>query len=164
MEILFKAGDILQLRKADQGDENFAYLVKRDAFKEYVEQVWGWDEDVQRKLHDRRFGTQDFRIISLNGKDVGIMSVALDPDCVHVNQLYILPGHQRQGIGGSCMSMVIKEASKLSLPVRLRVLRVNPRAVAFYERLGFTITGDTDTHILMHKAPDPISHATACGG
>ena len=32
MEILFKAGDILQLRKADHGDENFAYLVKRDAF------------------------------------------------------------------------------------------------------------------------------------
>ena len=162
-QLPFKGSDNLQLRKADQGDKNFAYEVKKAAFKEYVEQAWGWDEDVQRMLHDRRFGTQDLCIISLNGKDVGFMSVAIELDCVHINQLYILPGHQGKGIGGSCMSVVIKIGSELSLPVTLRVLKINPRAVAFYERLGFTITGDTDTHVLMHKAPDSISHAPARG-
>jgi RimJ/RimL family protein N-acetyltransferase len=35
------------------------------------------------------------------------------------------------------------------LPVRLRVLKVNPRALAFYRRLGFTCTGETETHDLM---------------
>lgn len=163
MVIPFKVSDSLQLRKAGQDDKDFAYQVKRVAFREYVEHVWGWEEEVQRKLHDRRFGTQDFLIISLNGKDVGIMSVAVEPDCVHVNQLYVLPEYQGQGIGRACMAMVTKWGSALSLPVILRVLKVNPRAVRFYERLGFTITGDTDTHVLMQKAPDSISHVTRLG-
>ena len=37
-----------RLRKASQGDREFAYQVKRATFKEYVEVVWGWDEDLGR--------------------------------------------------------------------------------------------------------------------
>ena len=151
MEIPFGSSDSIKLRKASQDDKEFAYQVKKAAFREYVERAWGWEEDEQRKLHDQRFRAQDFRIIDLHGTDVGIMSVAIEPDCVFVNQLYILPEHQGQGVGGSCMSMVIEVGSKLTLPVRLRVLTVNPRAVSFYQRLGFAVTGDTDTHFLMQN-------------
>ena len=139
----------LKLRKAGQDDKEFAYLVKRAAFREYVELVWGWDEDRQRQLHDRRFREQDFCIIDLDGKDIGIMSLAAAPDCVFVNQLYLLPEHQGQGFGRKCMLMVMERAGNLGLPVRCKVLKVNPRAVMFYKRLGFTITDDTDTHFLM---------------
>ena len=160
MELLFKASDRLKLRKADLDDSDFAYQVKRAAFREYAERVWGWDEDVQRQLHARRFKTQDLLIISQNGRNVGIMSVSVEPDRVYVKQLYVLPEHQGQGIGRACMSMVIERGNELSLPVGLRVLKVNPRAVAFYERLGFVTVGTTDTHFMMQKAPDSISHAT----
>ncbi|MCY3800536.1 MAG: GNAT family N-acetyltransferase [Chloroflexi bacterium] len=143
--------DGLKLRKAHQGDNEFAYQVKRAAFKDYAEQAWGWDEDSQRVLHERRFAEQDYRVISLDGRDVRIISVAVKPDCLFVNQLHVLPERQGQGIGRTCMLMVIDEGSKLGLPVRLQVLKVNPRALAFYERLGFAITGDTDTHFLMQS-------------
>ena len=86
--------DAIKLRTACQDDKEFVYQVKCAAMREYVEQTWGWDEDVQRELHDRRFGTQEFQIVSLDGHDVGIMSVALEPDCVFLNQIYILPEHQ----------------------------------------------------------------------
>ena len=151
MEISFETSDNLKIRMAGEDDKEFAYQVKKAAFKEYVEQVWGWDENKQRKLHDQRFAAQDFCVINLDGKDVGIMSVDLKRDSVFVNQIYILPEHQTQGIGRRCMSIVIEEGNKLNLPVRLRVLKVNHGAVAFYERLGFTITDDTDTHFLMQK-------------
>ena len=141
----------LKLRKAHQVDNEFTYQVRRSAFKCYVEQVWGWDEDSQRALHDRRFAEQEYRVISLDGRDVGVISVAGKPDCLFVNQLYVLPEHQGQGIGRTCMLMVIDEGSKLGLPVRLQVLKVNPRALAFYERLGFAIMGDTETHFLMQS-------------
>ncbi len=81
------------------------------------------------------------------------MSLALEPDCVYVNQIYLLPKHQGQGVGRRCMLLVLEAASKLSLPVRLRVLRVNVRAAAFYGRLGFATAGETDTHVLMQKVP-----------
>jgi GNAT superfamily N-acetyltransferase len=68
---------------------------------------------------------------------------------VKVNQLFLLPEHQGQGIGRRCMLAVMEEARGLGLPVRLRVLKVNPRALAFYGRLGFVRTGETDSHDLM---------------
>ena len=40
--------DSLTLRKAHPTDSEFAYSVKRAAFRSYVEQVWGWDEAVQQ--------------------------------------------------------------------------------------------------------------------
>ena len=80
----------ITLRKASPNDSEVAYCVKRAAFKEYVEQVEGWDEDEQRQLHERRFGAQDFRVINFAGIDVGIMAVVVEPDCVKVNQLFLL--------------------------------------------------------------------------
>lgn len=156
METLFEAKGGLHLRKTGQDDKDFAYRVKRAAFKAYVEQVWGWDEATQRKFHDRRFETQDFFVIESNGTDVGVLSMSVEPDCVHVHELYVLPEHQGQGVGGESMSIVIEAGNELGLPLRLRVLRVNPRAAAFYRRLGFAITGRTDTHVMMQRAPDSV--------
>ena len=141
------------LRNAGPDDKQFAYDVKRAAMREYVELVWGWDEEQQWQLHDRRFRAQDFQVIALDGEDVGVMSVDERPDCVFVNQIYVLPEHQGRGIGRKCMLMVMERASSVGLPVRLQVMKVNPRAVAFYERLGFTITGQTATHIQMQASP-----------
>jgi len=36
----------------------------------------------------------------------------------------------------------------MGLPVRLRVMRANPRALAFYQRLGFMRISETATHYL----------------
>ncbi len=137
------------LRKASPHDSEFAYWVKKAAFREYVEKVWGWDEEEQRQLHEQRFRAQDCRVINLAGTDVGIMALVTEPDCVRVNQLFLLPEHQGKGIGRQCMLLIMEEARQLGLPVRLQVLKVNPRALAFYQRLGFMRTGETDTHDLM---------------
>ena len=141
-----------KLRKASLDDEEFAYQVKRKGLKQYVDQVWGWNEDLQRQLHTRRFREQDFRIVELDGKDVGIISVAVKPDCLFVYQLYLLPEHQGRGIGRKCMLAVMEQGQGLGLPIRLRVMKVNARAVTFYKRVGFEITDVTDTHFLMQRS------------
>ncbi len=151
MDTPLQLSDRLKLRKASQDDMEFAFQVKRAAFREYAALVWGWDEDMQRQLHDRRFREQDYRIVNLDGKDIGIISMAVEPDCVFVNNLYILPEHQGQGVGRKCMQDILERGRDLGLTVRLQVLKVNPRAVVFYKRLGFTITDETDTHFLMQS-------------
>lgn len=157
MKIPLRVSDDATLREATPADKDFAYLVKKAAFKEYVEQVWGWEEADQRKLHDRRFRAEDFTVIAANGVEIGTMYVTLEPDCVQVHQIYILPEHQGQGVGRMCMLAVLDWASGLGLPVRLRVLKANPRAAALYERLGFTVTGETGTHLLMERSGEPRS-------
>jgi GNAT superfamily N-acetyltransferase len=139
----------LTLRQAGPNDSEFAYCTKRAAFKGYVEKIEAWDEYEQRQLHERRFGEQDFRVINQAGTDVGIIGVVKAPDCVKVNQLFLLPEHQGKDIGRRCMLLIMEEARRLGLPVRLRVMKVNPRALAFFERLGFVRIDETDTHHLM---------------
>jgi GNAT superfamily N-acetyltransferase len=139
----------LTLRSATPDDSKFAYCVKKAALREYVEKVWGWSEEEQRQLHERRFAAQELRVIRLGGTDVGIMAVVVAPDCLKVNGLFLLPEHQGQGMGRRCMLLIMEEARQLGLPVCLQVLKVNPRALAFYQRLGFTRTGETATHYLM---------------
>ena len=133
-------------REATAEDRGFAYEVKRAAFREYAEKVWGWDEAEQRQLHDSRFDPGDYRVIGLRGTDVGIVALAVAADAFVVNQLFVLPEFQDRGIGRRCMELLMEEADRLGLPVRLRVLKVNPRALRFYLRLGFTGTGETETH------------------
>lgn len=157
-----KAPSNKALQRMNTEDSEFAFCVKRAAFKEYVEKVSGWDEDEQRQLHDQRFGVQDFRLINLAGTDVGIMAIAVTPDCMKVNQLFLLPEHQGREIGRQCMLLVMEEARQLGLPVRLRVMKVNPRALAFYERLGFQRTGETNAHSLMEWAHNNSLQPTRC--
>jgi ribosomal protein S18 acetylase RimI-like enzyme len=141
----------LKLRKATADDSEFAYRTKKAAFREYLEKASGWNEEEQRKLHQRRFAEHDFRIIQLSGVDVGILAMSRQPDRIKLYQMFILPEYQGKGIGGACMKLLIKDAAVAKLPIQLQVLKVNPRAFGFYQRLGFKITGENDNHMLMEK-------------
>lgn len=154
-------------REATADDRGFAYEVKRAAFREYAEQVWGWDEAEQRQLHDSRFDARNYRVIGMGGAEVGIVALTVAADAFVVNQLFLLPEFQDRGIGRRCMELLMEEADRVGLPVRLRVLKVNRRALRFYLRLGFTGTGETETHHTLEwhrsecKAPLELRRASA---
>jgi ribosomal protein S18 acetylase RimI-like enzyme len=141
----------LNIRKAYASDREFVFTVKKAAFREYVEQVWGWDDSYQRELHDTRFASQDLRIIQFCGTDVGFLATSRTRATLKVNQLYILPEYQGRGIGSACMARILDDASLRQKPVVLQVLKVNTRGVIFYQRLGFTIVGESSTHFQMKK-------------
>ena len=141
----------LNIRKAQASDSEFVFTVKKAAFREYVEQVWGWDDNYQRELHDRRFASQDLRIIQFCGTDVGFLATSRSRATLKVDQLYILPEYQGRGIGSACMARVLDDANFRQKPVVLQVLKVNIRGIVFYQRLGFIIVGETTTHLLMKK-------------
>ena len=101
----------LNLRKAHASDSEFAFMVKEAAFREYVEQVWGWDDNYQRGLHDRRFAAQDVRIIQFRGIDVGFLATSSTSDALKVNQLFILPEYQGIGIGSACMRRIVDDTN-----------------------------------------------------
>ena len=143
----------LKSRKARATDSGFVFAVKKVAFREYVEQIWGWDEVYQKELHNRRFASQDLRIIQFNGIDVGFLSASANSDTFNVDQIYILPEYQGRGIGASCMRGIIDDANQEQKPVTLQVLRINTRATAFYQRLGFTIVDENSTHFQMKRLP-----------
>ncbi len=116
----------ITLRKPTPKDSEFVYIVKKAAYREYVEQVHGWNEDEQRRFHGQRFETQDFRIVHQGSTDVGVMAVVTAKDCVKVNQIFLPPEYQGRGIDETCMRRIMGETPQLGLPVRRRVLKVTP--------------------------------------
>lgn len=146
--------DGLAIRNAVQTDVDFTFAVKEAAFREYAEQVWGWDEIDQRELHELRFASQDVHIIQYWGIDVGYFSTSATADWMRVHQIFILPEYQRKGLGSACMRLIVSDASAQEKSVRLQVLKINTRATAFYLGLGFEIVDEDETHIQMAKSPD----------
>jgi GNAT superfamily N-acetyltransferase len=139
------------LRPATPRDSEFAYQVKKSTLGEYVRQVWGWDEEEQRRLHQRRFASQDFQVIKAFGSDVGVLALSHEPECLRVNQLLVMPEYQGKRVGTACMRQVLEDATRRRLPVRLQVLKVNHRAIEFYRRLGFSDVVVDETYIQMER-------------
>jgi ribosomal protein S18 acetylase RimI-like enzyme len=143
---------VYHLRPATHADHDFLYRLHVAAMKAVVAQVWGWDEAWQRQHFDDHFDPSHARIVVVDGTDVGVVAVEWREDAAFIASIEILPEYQGRGLGGAIIGDVITEAAARGLPVTLRVLKANPAARRLYERLGFTITGETDTHYLMRTA------------
>ena len=144
----------LSIRKAREIDSEFVFAVKKEAFREYAEQVWGWDESHQRESHNARFASHDFRIIGFRGTNVGFFATSNTSEKLTLHQLFILPEYQGRGIGSACMTRIVNEAKMEQKPVMLQVLKINTRAIAFYERIGFKIASDDSTHVQMVRSSE----------
>jgi ribosomal protein S18 acetylase RimI-like enzyme len=114
----------------------------------YVEPIWGWDEDEQGRRFDAHFDPATIEIITREGQDAGAVSIEKRDDTLFLSNIQILPAFQGRGIGTAIIEEMLDEARALGLPATLRVLKNNP-ARRLYERLGFRIFGETETHYLM---------------
>lgn len=144
----------IRLRPASEQDRRFAYEVKRAALGPHVARVWGWDEEVQQDFHSRDWAVRRPEIVVLDGVDVGTVQFVRGEADYHLGEFYLLPDRQRRGIGSHLLRRLLAAADAERLPVRLEVIKVNP-ARRLYERHGFTICGETETHFHMVRDPAP---------
>jgi ribosomal protein S18 acetylase RimI-like enzyme len=141
----------LTLRPATQADGEALFQLLKATMQDYVARTWGWDEAWQRAYFWDRFDPATERIVVLDGKDIGVLAVSEQHDRLFVERLYILPSYQGRGIGTQLLRGIMARAFDRELPVRLRVLKVNP-ARRLYERLGFAQVGETETSFIMEAA------------
>ena len=147
------------LRPATEDDSEFVYDLKRQALGPYIEATWGWDEAVQRDLHGQQFTPSETQVFVVGATPVGCVRVRRKNDEVVLVSIYILPAWQSKGIGAEALADLLREAHARHVPMRLRVLRVNERAIALYKRHGFEVVETTDTHYVMRAHP-PTSLAS----
>ena len=143
----------ISLRQATEVDREFAFQVLKTAFGKYVKEVYGWNEQLQRQIHQQRFRPSSTWIIKYDDKEIGLLAFDREIDHIRVRQLFLLLEYQGWGIGVYLMKDILKESKQKGIPVRLQVLKVNNRAKVFYERIGFSVTGETETHHKMEYKP-----------
>jgi len=141
------------LRPATDSDLALAYRIKKAAFKQYVDQVWGWDENYQQQRHAQDFRPSTIRIITYLDTDVGWLDLRKHWRGLFLAAFYILPDYQGRGIGSSVLQQLLLEAKTNKVSLSLGVLKVNTRAKKLYEKFGFKVESETDTHYMMTTSP-----------
>lgn len=138
----------IELRSATEDDYDFAFRVHRAAMRPYVERTFGWDEDFQARYFRLHFDPAKRDIIRYDDVDIGIFSVEVREESLFLAIIAILPRYQGLGIGTALLGQLQDRAKESGVRLTLQVLKVNP-ARKLYERLGFEVTGETETHYQM---------------
>lgn len=141
------------LRPATEDDFELQWELHRTTMRDYIEQTWGWDDEQQLKFQRERFVPEQMQVIQVDGEDAGLLLVQRRDDAIVLASIKIAPEHQSRGVGSQIIEEILAEAEERGLPVELRVLKVNP-ARGLYERLGFAVVEETETHYRM-RWPSP---------
>ena len=139
------------LSAATNFDFNFLYELKKIAYKEYVQQVWGWNETFQINFYKESLAEGNTKIIRSNEVPVGSVDVKEGDKSIFISGLYLLPEYQSKGIGTTIMQGLIKKAEAEKKRLELEVMRINTKAITFYQRLGFTLEERDKEKYFMYR-------------
>lgn len=138
-------------RPATVADGELACTLHRAAYKDVVRRQFGqWDEARQRQFFEDKWHPEAYEIVEIQGRPIGVLSVMRTQNEVRIVEIQLFPAYQGRGIGTELLQWELQLADEQGLPVRLQVLRQS-RARVLYERLGFRVYDETDTHLLMER-------------
>ena len=88
-------------------------------------------------------------VIECSSSDVGFVSARRGPGAIVVHTLCVAEEHRGRGLGGEIMRQLMAEAAAAGAGIEVFVLKANPRARAFYARLGFADADYPPHHFRM---------------
>jgi GNAT superfamily N-acetyltransferase len=111
-------------RAAIESDFDFLLELHEVTLRDHVDAIWGWDDNGFVRIDERA-------------------------DCHSLELLELHPRVQRRGIGATIVRAFVGRAYEARLPAILRVFKINVGARRLYQRLGFAIVGENETHYDM---------------
>jgi putative acetyltransferase len=129
----------VSLRPYDAKDEDAAVALWLRTWQatypelDFASRLHWWRERWRNEL------TKSADVVIAEGGGELIGFVTVDPRSGYLDQIVVAPEHWASGVGSSLVA-VAKRLSPSAL--ELHVNADNARAIRFYERLGFSVTGD----------------------
>lgn len=144
----------VSLRQATWDDYDFLRALQETAMRPHVEATYGyWDAEYQRERFRQNFDPTTRQVIVIDGADAGVLHLEERAEELFLAAIYLLPAYQKRGTGTRLLRAIIDRSEVLGKPIALRVLKGNLGARALYQRLGFGVTGESDTHYVMARYP-----------
>jgi ribosomal protein S18 acetylase RimI-like enzyme len=129
-------------------DRSNLYALYCLLLREYIEPVFGWDEEFQRQRFEREYPSHKTFLVPCGMMIAGFVVLKCESEEIHLSLLLLRPEFQSLGIGARVMELVLAQAKFLSVPVTLSCFRENDQALKFYARHGFRITYE-DAHFSL---------------
>ena len=145
------------IRYAAISDYAAIYALKSASVRPYVEKIWGWDENYQRKDFDEDFAAiSQFRVVEAEGAFAGFLQLSFNDECLTVVEIHLLPEYRSRGIGTDILRNMQKSADSKKRKIRIGCFKDNHRAKALYQRLNFLQIEETETHYIFEYQGFPI--------
>ena len=144
------AAEKIELRRATPKDFDMALNLYLVTMKPLTAELMTWDENKQSTGFAEQWKVEDVQIIVLKGWNVGWVQTAEMASEIFLQQLFVSPEYQGQGIGSKVLQALGKHWERTGKPVVLNVLKNNP-ARRFYEKHGFTVVGEVGVKLQMRR-------------
>jgi len=133
-------------RVASGDDFEFLFELKKAAEYDAVSRVFGWDEMLQRQIHEEEWSHAKPTIIEVNGVRAGSYLFQPQGSNYYFGRFFLMPQFQGQGIGSAVIENCIAKATPKSIDLcHLIGNKVN----SLYVRHGFKVTGKDDHFVYM---------------
>lgn len=153
----------MSIRKAEKADlsrvaEIYVFNNRIHFFPLFQDEGYSFGEMQVVPLIEHYFSKEEI-LSNLHVFDDGLIRGFLLMDGTEISKLFIDPFFQSKGIGGELMEYAV---AKLHAD-RLWALEKNVRAISFYQKHGFRLTGekkpeeDTTEYLVELKRPGPLS-------
>jgi ribosomal protein S18 acetylase RimI-like enzyme len=109
--------------------------------------------EAQRTDYTTRFPDAEHSIVVVDDEPIGRVWVDRRAEEIRLLDIAILPQWQNAGVGRTLLEQLQQQASEADSPLRHSVHATNQDALRFYQRLGFVVVEDFETHVLMEWNP-----------
>jgi ribosomal protein S18 acetylase RimI-like enzyme len=137
---------------ATRDDLDALVELRIEAMRESLQRVGRFDPARARERFASTFDPAHTRHVLANGQRVGFIVVKPHAEGLLLDHLYLLPGHQGQGIGGHVLAELLADADAQRSPIHVGALRESA-ANAFYLRHGFHPVSESEWDIFYRRAP-----------
>lgn len=143
-------------------DEPFLFQLYASTRQEEMA-AWGWEPAQQEtflwmqfqnrtQAYRMRFPDAEHHLILDGEQPIGAMILAREPGVLRLVDIALLPAGRGAGIGSAMIRALQAEAARTASALHLHVNKGNP-ARRLYDRLGFTVTRETDLAYAMVWRP-----------
>ena len=131
-------------------DHNDYIKCQIEAYKKYLLEFYGKCDTAVMENHLKILKPDLYKIV-VKGQLAGFVYFKED-EKITLDVFTLLPAFRNKGLGSAILKNFIKIAKKAKKEIVLDTFKTNP-AKDFYEKHGFKVTGENDTHYILTYTP-----------
>lgn len=128
--------------------------LRREVYQELFQLTWGgWDEERHQRHFADCLANGSIQLMVVDGEQAGMLQLHETDDSLEIGEIQIGANKRSLGLGSQVIRDLLARAQAENKSVKLSVGLKNEKALRLYQRLGFTITEQSETHFHLLASP-----------